>query len=139
MTEFVHHLPVRIYYEDTDFSGVVYHANYLKFAERGRSEFLRAIGVHHYELAKLSPALAFAIVKMNIDFLSPARIDDELMVETRFTHARGARLSAEQKIYRDETLLWQAHIDIACIDEQAKPKRLPESVKKALEMHMSGA
>ena len=71
---------VRVYYEDTDFSGVVYHANYLKFAERGRSDFLRFAGIHHSELLAMTPPLAFVVNAMQIEFLAPAKIDDELRV-----------------------------------------------------------
>jgi len=123
---------VRIYYEDTDFSGVVYHANYLKFAERGRSDYLRACGVHHNELSKATPPLVFVVTRMDIKFLAPARIDDLLSVMTRFTQVRGARLRAEQKIYLNDAAIWYADVDIACIDLTGKPRRLPQSVISAL-------
>ena len=80
----IHNLPVRVYYEDTDFSGVVYHANYLRFAERGRSEFLHACGIHHSDLFSRPDPLAFTVVNMNIDFLAPAKIDDRLAVSIYF-------------------------------------------------------
>ena len=73
----IHRLPVRVYYEDTDFSGVVYHANYLRFAERGRSEFLHSCGIHHSDLFSRPDPLAFTVVNMNIDFLAPAKIDND--------------------------------------------------------------
>ena len=87
-TDKIHKLNVRVYYEDTDFSGVVYHANYLKFAERGRSSFLRLAGVIHSDLLTHEPPLAFVVRGMNIEFVAPARIDDVLVVETIFTAAR---------------------------------------------------
>ena len=95
-TDKIHKLDVRVYYEDTDFSGVVYHANYLKFAERGRSSFLRLAGVIHSDLLTYEPPLAFVVRGMNIEFVAPARIDDVLVVETIFTTARGPRLTAWQ-------------------------------------------
>ena len=98
----IHRLGIRIYYEDTDFSGVVYHANYLRFAERGRSDFLRLAGIGHRELMEADRPLAFAIHKMELSFLVPARIDDVLEVATVYRAARGARIEAEQVIYRRE-------------------------------------
>lgn len=127
-----HLLDVRVYYEDTDFSGFVYHANYLKFAERGRSDFLRLAGVHHGELLRHDPQLAFVVGRMCIDFLAPAKIDDLLRVETMFTQVRGARLFAKQQILRDTQCLWQAQVLAACIDLNGKPRRMPASVRARL-------
>ncbi len=124
-TDKIHKLDVRVYYEDTDFSGVVYHANYLKFAERGRSSFLRLAGVIHSDLLAHEPPLAFVVRAMNIEFVAPARIDDVLTVETIFTAARGPRLRACQGIRRAGELLWHAEIDAACIDLDGKPRRMP--------------
>ena len=92
----VHHLPVRIYYEDTDFTGLVYHANYLRFFERGRSDFLRVAGVHHSELLDGAEPMAFAVNKMSLEFLKPARIDDALVVKTAFETMRGPRIFIAQ-------------------------------------------
>lgn len=128
----VHILPVRVYYEDTDFSGVVYHASYLRFAERGRSDFLRLAGVHHAELLDDEQARAFAVRRMEIDFLKAARIDDVLEVRTTFGHASGARLLAQQEIRLGSEPIWRADIVAACIDLDGKPKRLPEPVRAAL-------
>ncbi len=132
-----HILPVRVYYEDTDFSGIVYHANYLRFAERGRSDFLRLTGVNHTELFEGDDPLAFAIHRMEIDFVRPARIDDRLEVHTRYAKASGARLEAVQKIYRlgdagrrDE--IWRAILHAACLDGRGRPRRLPEKARVAL-------
>lgn len=118
-------IKVRVYYEDTDFSGVVYHANFLKFAERGRSDYLRALGIHHRALAARDPQLAFAVTDMDIKFLHPARIDDELVVATRFYDIRGARMHAEQVIMREGEVIWHATLTAACIDFDGKPRRLP--------------
>ncbi len=139
IVEGVHRLPIRVYYEDTDFSGIVYHANYLKYAERGRTDFLRLAGVHHSELLKLDPPLAFAVHKMEIEFLAPARIDELLEVETRYVTARGARLDIEQTICRDSTQIWRGFVRVACIDTGGRPRRLPVSVVEALGGYVAAA
>ena len=137
----LHRLSVRVYYEDTDFSGVVYHANYLRFAERGRSDFLRLIGVHHTDLFEGDDPLAFAIHRMEMDFVKPARIDDLLEVRTRYVRASGARIEAEQEIVRlasgqeeatEGDVLWRAQVYAACIDQSGRPRRLPVRVREAL-------
>jgi acyl-CoA thioester hydrolase len=140
----VHVLPVRVYYEDTDFSGIVYHANYLRFAERGRSDFLRSAGVNHTELFQGEDPLAFAIHRMEIDFVRPARIDDRLEVHTRYTRAGGARLEARQTIYRlgeagDREELWRALVFAACLDKSGRPRRLPEKARAALAPYVDAA
>lgn len=131
-----HVLPVRVYYEDTDFSGIVYHANYLRYAERGRSDFLRLAGIHHTELFEGAEPLAFAVHRMEIDFLKPARIDDLLEVRTRYARASGARIEAAQSIWRlgegEEDELWRATVHAACLDRRGRPTRLPETVRAAL-------
>ena len=96
--ELTHHLDVRVYYEDTDFSGVVYHANYLKYAERARSDFLRLAGVKHSELLALEKPLAFVVTKMDMDFLAPARIDDDLLVSSVCIFAKGVRMGFNQTV-----------------------------------------
>lgn len=136
-----HILPVRVYYEDTDFSGIVYHANYLRFAERGRSDFLRLTGVNHTELFQADEPLAFAIHRMEIDFVRPARIDDRLEVHTRYVKAGGARLEADQTIWLvgEEgmlTAIWRAKVLAACIDGTGRPRRLPIGVRNALQPYV---
>ena len=130
-----HVLPVRVYYEDTDFSGVVYHANYLRFMERGRSDYLRLIGIHHTELgaADEGEALAFAIVRMEIDFLKPAKIDDLLEVYTVFKGAdRGVRFHVTQEVRRGETLLVRASGTAVVINDVGRPRRLPAALRDRL-------
>ncbi|WP_420559482.1 tol-pal system-associated acyl-CoA thioesterase [Tepidicaulis sp.] len=131
--EGAHVLPIRVYYEDTDFTGIVYHANYLRFAERGRSDCLRMAGVHHHELIEGEKPLAFAIHKMEIEFLKPARIDDLLEVHTRYVTLKGARIEAEQKILRGGEVIWQAMVHAACIHEDGRPARLPKTVIDGVE------
>lgn len=118
----VHILPVRVYYEDTDFSGFVYHANYLKFCERGRSDCLRLLEIHHHELEANSQS-GFVVRRMNCDFLKPARIDDVLEVQTRFISAKGARMHLDQSIWRADECLFRAGVTAALIDGKGRPKR----------------
>ncbi|MAA98792.1 MAG: tol-pal system-associated acyl-CoA thioesterase [Stappia sp.] len=134
LTDDGHVLPVRIYYEDTDFSGVVYHAAYLKFAERGRSDFLRLCGIHHaaLEAGEHGESLAFAVRHMELDFHAPARIDDLLEVETRLREARGARLVLDQSIRRGGTLLFHASVTVVVISAQGRPRRLPAGLAERL-------
>ena len=122
----LHVLPVRIYYEDTDFSGVVYHANYLKFFERGRTEFLRAMGTSHNELAQAKDPSAFVVARMELDFKRPARIDDTLRIETRITQVRGPRVFFDQRAYRSEDeLICRANVMVVSITLDGKPRRMP--------------
>ena len=125
-----HTFPVRIYYEDTDFSGNVYHAAYLKFFERGRTEFLRDLGIHHFELAK--DGIAFAVRAMNIQFLGAAHIDDLLSVGTRVEAISGARLTLAQTIKRDGVELTQAQVVVVAIKTQGGVARLPRHLLERL-------
>jgi len=118
-----HVLPVRIYYEDTDFTGVVYHANYLRFFERGRSDALRVAGVSHTALLEGDRPTAFTIVRMEIDFRRPARIDDALEVRTLYEQIRGPRLFIRQHIRRGEETICEAVVEAACIDLSGRPTR----------------
>lgn len=118
----VHRLEVRVYYEDTDLSGAVYHANYLKFCERGRSDCLRLIGIHHHEMVG---RLGFVVRRMNCDFRAPARIDDLLTVETRFGEFAGARMELDQQILRGDELVFAATVTVVLVDASGRPKRLP--------------
>ncbi len=132
-----HHLPIRIYYEDTDFSGVVYHASYLRFMERGRTECLRLTGIGHTELLEGETPLVFAVRRMNIEFSRPARIDDVINVQTRFTASRGARIEVQQKILRADEVLISAQVQIACIDLNGRPRRLPPALGTLLASFLS--
>ncbi|MBD8876869.1 tol-pal system-associated acyl-CoA thioesterase [Labrenzia polysiphoniae] len=122
-----HLLPVRVYYEDTDFTGIVYHGAYVQFFERGRSDFLRLANIHHSELkAGVDGAsLAFAVRKMNIEFFKPATIDDVLEVRTVLEEQKGARIALRQEILREGTLLVSADVLVAVITEDGRPTRLP--------------
>ena len=129
----VHRLAVRVYYEDTDFTGVVYYANYLKFLERGRTDALRSAGLSHSGLLALDPPLGFVVRRIAADYFSPARIDDALTVETRFTDLRGARLAVLQRVMRDGAVLMTADVEAACIDLSGRPRRLPAKAAALLE------
>ena len=132
-----HLLPVRVYYEDTDFSGVVYHANYLRFLERGRSDYLRLLGIHHAALNARDgdEALAFAITRMELDFLKPARIDDLLEVLTWFLGSgRGVRFQVRQEVRRDDALLVRATGTAVVISRSGRPRRLPQRLRRLLQL-----
>jgi len=126
-----HLLPVRVYYEDTDFSGVVYHASYLRFLERGRTEFLRAAGVDQSTLHAEGEGLIFAVRRMTIDYLKPARMDDVLAVETHTAEMRGASLTIAQRILRGDEVLVTADVRVAAI-AGGRPARIPDALRSVL-------
>jgi len=133
-----HYLPVRIYYEDTDFSGVVYHANYLKYFERGRTEYMRQLGVHHHQLAVLDEPLAFAVAEITVKYKAPARIDELITVQSRLISARGASFVIDQVIARGESTLSTARLHVVCIDGQGRPRRLAKHLMDVLKSHATG-
>jgi acyl-CoA thioester hydrolase len=128
----VHILPLRVYYEDTDFSGSVYHANYLKFCERGRSDCLRLLGIHHHEL---QGEANFVVRRMVCEFLKPATIDNLLRVETRFVEFAGARMELQQKVVRGGEALFEAKVTAALVDRRGRPKRISAAMKSAFIAH----
>ncbi|HEX2653998.1 MAG TPA: tol-pal system-associated acyl-CoA thioesterase [Xanthobacteraceae bacterium] len=130
-----HVLPIRIYYEDTDFSGIVYHASYLRFMERGRTDYLRLIGADHRalfeETEKEAPGFAFVVRSMTIDFLKPARMDDVLEVITEPEEVKGASTTVFQQIWRGEELLVEARVRVAFVSGgRARP--IPKPLRVAL-------
>ena len=125
-----HVLAVRVYYEDTDFSGAVYHANYLKFCERARSDCLRLLGIELHEAGR---RLGFVVRRLVCDFLKPAQIDAVLEIETRFEAMGGARLELDQEIKRDDEVVFKAKVMLALVDGQGRPQRLPEALMRAIE------
>ena len=127
-----HLLPVRVYYEDTDFTGLVYHGNYIRYFERGRSDFLRMAGVSHSDLLVGDSPSAFVVTRMEIDFRLPARIDDALLVNTTYDSARGARLFVTQKITRDGALIAEAVVEAACISLGGRPRKPPPGLVERL-------
>lgn len=126
-----HRISVRVYYEDTDFSGVVYHASYLRFMERGRTELIRALGIEQRELFDGDAALGFAVRRMLIDFVRPAVMDDLLTVETRPTLARGATMELDQRVLRGEEVLVTAQVKVACVGG-GKARRIPDVLRHRL-------
>jgi acyl-CoA thioester hydrolase len=127
-----HVLPVRVYYEDTDAGGVVYHARYLAFCERGRSDCLRLLGISQSELGDL----AFVVRRLACDFLKPARLDDLLEIETRFGDLAGARLELDQQALLGGMPVFRARVTIALIDRQGRPKRLPQEMTARFQASM---
>jgi len=128
-----HILPVRVYYEDTDVSGIVYHANYLRYMERGRSEFLRLAGIHHMVMLANAEPIAWTIRRMEIDYAKAARLDDNLEIHTRYRTMSGARLTGEQWVKRNGVDLVTAKIEAAIITMTGKPRRIPEDVRVKLQ------
>jgi len=118
-----HRLPVRVYYEDTDFTGLVYHGNYVRYFERGRSDALRLMGVGHAELLDGDQPMAFVVSKMALTFLKPARIDEELMVRTHYDAIKGPRLLISQTITRGGDALCRAEVEVVCIHMDGRPRR----------------
>ena len=126
-----HRLAVRVYYEDTDAVGVVYHANYLRFAERARTEMLRCLGLEHGSLsARLG--LAFTVRRCVIDYLAPARLDDRLEVRTGLIRLGGASLDLEQRIFRNDRILVRMDVRLALISSVLRAVRLPQALIDAL-------
>jgi acyl-CoA thioester hydrolase len=126
-----HVLPVRVYYEDTDFTGLVYHASYVRFFERGRSDFLRLSGVDHVAMGRID--VAFAVTRLEVDFKRAAGIDDALWVRTRFLSVRGPRIAIAQNIARGDDLLASAAVYLACIDGRGRARRPPAVLLQALQ------
>ena len=136
-----HVLATRVYYEDTDFTGLVYHARYLQFFERGRSDFLRLLGIVHARLLERPEPLAFAVRRIAVDFIRPARIDDALEVRSAFrADSRGARLNIAQSIVRAGERLVTADVEAVCMTLDGRPRRPPKDIAERLAPYLaSGA
>jgi acyl-CoA thioester hydrolase len=130
MTDGAHRLPVRVYYEDTDAGGIAYHTAYLRFAERGRTEYLREAGFDHRNLRRETGGI-FVVRHMEINYRSAARLDDELTVSTRVTEATGASARMEQLVMRDSDMLVTLVVQLAFLGHGGQPKRLPSAVRQA--------
>jgi acyl-CoA thioester hydrolase len=131
-----HLQPVRVYYEDTDFSGVVYHASYLRFMERGRSEFLRLAGAGHAGMMEAPEPLVWVVRRMDIGFLKPARIEQALTVRTGVLELSGARMRLDQVVLRGEEALVKAEVEVCIITLDGRPRRVPDSTRKKLEFFL---
>ncbi|WP_284163600.1 tol-pal system-associated acyl-CoA thioesterase [Frigidibacter sp. SD6-1] len=126
-----HIFPIRVYYEDTDLAGIVYYANYLKFIERGRTEWVRSLGVDQGRL-KREEGIVFAVRRVEADYLKPARFDDELTVLTRPVGATGARIQLEQEVLRAGERLFTAQVTLVCLTETGQAARLPADIRRKL-------
>lgn len=121
-------LPIRVYYEDTDTAGIVYYANYLRFLERGRTEFLRVFGYSQKQIAE-ETGLAFAVRSVAAEYLLPARLDDELVVASRIESLGRAQLVFDQKVLRGDTVLLEAKVRVVCMDPaKGKPMPMPADI-----------
>ncbi|MBL3574585.1 tol-pal system-associated acyl-CoA thioesterase [Rhodovulum sulfidophilum] len=127
-----HRLTVRVYYEDTDLAGIVYYANYLKFIERARSEWVRGLGLDQVRL-KAESGIVFAVRRVEADYLSPAKFDDLLTVETDLQRFTPARLVVDQAVLRGETRLFEARVTLAALGAGGRPVRLPAEFRRSLE------
>ncbi|GJE59311.1 tol-pal system-associated acyl-CoA thioesterase [Methylobacterium trifolii] len=132
-----HALPLRVYYEDTDFSGFVYHASYLRFMERGRTELLRGLAGDQSDLHREGAGLVFVVRRMSIDYLKPARMDDLLTVATATHDLRGASMHLRQWVLRGEAVLVRAEVVVACVRD-GRAVRLPDALRKALSRNAAG-
>lgn len=132
-----HQLPVRIYYEDTDFTGMVYHANYLRYFERGRSDFFRLAGISHTGLLGLDDPTAFTLIKVEVDYRKAARIDDALLVRTTYDTIQGPRLLVSQRITRGDEVLTEAKLTAVCIDLRGRAKRPPRELIEKLRPYLA--
>ncbi len=133
-----HRLPIRVYFEDTDFSGLVYHAAYVKWCERGRSDFLRLLGNDHHNLlagANGSEPAAFVVRRMTFEFLKPARIDEILEVETSTKEIGAAHLTLDQCIFRGTDQIIAAEVMVVLVSLSGKPLRLTQTLRQAFAAH----
>jgi acyl-CoA thioester hydrolase len=128
----MHRFSLRVYYEDTDLAGIVYYANYLKFIERGRSEWVRGLGVDQGAL-KAEAGIVFAVRRVEADYLAPARFDDVLEVRTTLRAVTGARIDLAQEVWRGETRLFAALVGLVALRDDGRPGRIPAGVRAALE------
>ncbi|MCE0507040.1 MULTISPECIES: tol-pal system-associated acyl-CoA thioesterase [unclassified Roseivivax] len=126
-----HSFPIRVYYEDTDMAGIVYYANYLRYIERARSDWVRALGVDQNAMRERD-GVVFVVRRVEADYLAPAKFDDELTVRTSTTSVSGARLNMHQEVWRGETLLFQAEVLVVCVTEAGGPARLPANIRQKL-------
>ncbi|MCP9482756.1 tol-pal system-associated acyl-CoA thioesterase [Shimia sp. CNT1-13L.2] len=126
-----HRFPIRVYYEDTDMAGIVYYANYLRYIERARSDWVREMGIDQNAM-KDDDGVVFAVRRVEADYLSPAHFDDELVIETNTINVTAARLVMDQVVKRGEEELFHAVVTIVCIGESGQPVRLPANIRLML-------
>lgn len=126
-----HHFPIRVYYEDTDAAGIVYYARYLHFLERARTEMMRCLGTAHAQMTA-DHGTVFAVRRCEIDYLSPARLDDALEIRTRITEVGGASLIASQRVWRNDVKLIEATVRLACLGATGRAARIPAAIARTL-------
>lgn len=124
----MHRFPIRVYYEDTDMGGIVYYANYLRYIERARSDWVREIGID--QNAMREDGLVFAVRRIEADYLSSAHFDEELQVETSVQQVTGARLVMEQVVKRGQERLFEAIVTVVCVSDTGQPARLPANIRR---------
>tara|TARA_B110000483_G_scaffold171821_1_gene203318 strand:- start:71 stop:508 length:438 start_codon:yes stop_codon:yes gene_type:complete len=132
-----HFFQIRVFYEDTDFTGIVYHANYLKFVERGRTNFLRLLGINHSELINSNELKYFVVYKMNSKFLGTSTIDDILEVRSILIGIEGVRLKIDQDIYKGEKKVFSANIEFVLLDKNSKPMKFPDDMKLKIKKYLN--
>lgn len=128
----IHRFDIRVYYEDTDLAGIVYYANYLRFIERGRTEMLRAMKIDQLAL-KAEAGVVFAVRRVEADYLSPARMDDHLTVETQVMAVTAARIVLTQRVFRGEDALFSAEVTLVALREDGRPGRVPAELRQAFQ------
>ena len=126
-----HRFDLRVYYEDTDLAGIVYYANYLKFIERARTEWVRSVGVDQVRV-KAEYGVVFAVRRVEADYLAPARFDDELTVVTRREALTGARIVLLQDVVRNDEILFASRVTLVALTDAGRPTRLPAGVRRRL-------
>ncbi len=126
-----HTFPIRVYYEDTDMAGIVYYANYLKFIERARSDWVRELGIDQNAM-RADEGLVFAVRRVEADYIASAHFDDELVVETDVVSVSGARLVVSQGVRRAGEIIFTATVTLVCINEMGQPARLPANIRLML-------
>lgn len=127
----VHEFPVRVYYEDTDMGGIVYYANYLRYIERARSDWVRSLGIDQNAMRERD-GVVFVVRRVEADYLSPAKFDDQLLVRTVTKAVTGVRLIMSQEVLRGDKLLFQAEVTIVCLAESGAPARLPANIRRQI-------
>ncbi|MEM7740005.1 MAG: tol-pal system-associated acyl-CoA thioesterase [Pseudomonadota bacterium] len=135
----VHRIDFRIYFEDTDITGIVYHANYVKYFERGRTESLRAVFNDLSEIMADEDPATFAVASMDIQFKRPAKLDNIITVETELVEAKGAKMIFNQRVLRGEERLASAHVVVAVITMDGRPRRMPDAMRQRMDEHLGRA
>ncbi|WP_342076756.1 tol-pal system-associated acyl-CoA thioesterase [Yoonia sp. SS1-5] len=125
-----HRFPIRVYYEDTDLAGIVYYANYLKFIERARSEWVRELGIDQVEMKR--DGFVFAVRRVEADYIAPAHYDDELVVESTMSENTGVRLIFRQEVKRGDLTLFTALVTVICMNASGAVARLPAAIRRSI-------